>query len=123
MAKVVEAAEAKEKQNLLLDGVHKLFLVGLGAAMTAQDELSDLSHTLLDRGEKVQEKSRQRFGEFRKKESKRLEEEWDRQVEGILHRLNVPTTAEIEALGTKITRLTRKVDELNKAVTQTQTAP
>jgi polyhydroxyalkanoate synthesis regulator phasin len=53
--------------------------------------------------------------EKRKKSTEKAEDEFTKRVEDILDRMSVPTKADIEALGEKITALTKKVDDLKKA--------
>jgi polyhydroxyalkanoate synthesis regulator phasin len=50
----------------------------------------------------------------RKKDAEKAEDEVSKRVEEVLDRMNVPTKADIEALGEKITSLSKKVDELKK---------
>jgi poly(hydroxyalkanoate) granule-associated protein len=124
MAKVTKLEEM-EKENsipqMLIGNAHKLFQAGLGAAMMVQDEVVHLADKLIEQGEATESKSRKRVDEFvdgRKKETKdltkKLEKNWDKQMETLLHRMNVPTRGEINSLNNKITRLTKKVDELKK---------
>ena len=51
----------------------------------------------------------------RKKEAEKAEDEVSNRVEEVLARMNVPTKADIDALGEKIAALSKKVDELKKA--------
>jgi poly(hydroxyalkanoate) granule-associated protein len=44
-----------------------------------------------------------------------VEDEMEKRIEEMLHRMNVPTKNDIDALSRKITTLTKKVDELKKA--------
>ena len=46
--------------------------------------------------------------------TKKAEEEYDKRVEGLLSRMNIPTKGEIESLSEKIADLGEKVDELNR---------
>ena len=114
-----------EKENsipqMLIGNAHKLFQASLGAAMLVQDEVVHLADKLIEQGEATESKSRKRVDEFvdgRKKETKdmtkKLEKNWDKQMGNLLHRMNIPTRAEINTLNNKITRLTKKVDELKK---------
>ncbi|MBK7920523.1 MAG: phasin family protein [Chloroflexi bacterium] len=48
------------------------------------------------------------------KANKRAEKEFNKRMEAVLHRLNVPSRAEIRSLNTKITKLSKKIDELNQ---------
>lgn len=115
--------EIKEngRENLLLSETHKLFRAGLGAVMMAQDELGELANKLVEKGESTEEESRKRIDDFVaarrkrvKKMTKRVETNFDKRVERVLHRFNIPTRSEIKSLNTKITQLGKKVDELNK---------
>lgn len=118
-------AEQNGKPRRLVVSVHKLFQAGLGAVALTQDELSDLANRLVEKGEKTEDKSRQRIDDLleerrqaARESTERVESELDKQMERVLHRLNIPTRAEIQALNAKITRLTKKVDELNKTQRQ-----
>ena len=124
MTKVTNLEEM-EKENsipqILIGNAHKLFQASLGAAMLVQDEVVHLADKLIEQGEATESKSRKRVDEFvdgRKKETKdmtkKLEKNWDKQMGNLLHRMNIPTRAEINTLNNKITRLTKKVDELKK---------
>lgn len=124
MTKVTNLEEMEQENSIpqmLIGSAHKLFQAGLGAAMLVQDEVISLADKLVEQGETTETKSRKRVDEFvdkRKKDSKdltkRLEKNWDKQMENLLHRMNIPTRAEINTLNNKITRLTKKVDELKK---------
>ena len=124
MTKVTNLEEIEQENSIpqmLINNAHKLFQVGLGAVMMVQDEVVSLADKLVEQGEATEKQSRKRVDEFvdeRKKEtkdlSKRLEKNWDKQVENLLHRMNIPTRAEINSLNNKITRLAKKVDELKK---------
>lgn len=124
MAKVTNLEEMEKEDGIpqmLVNNVHKLFQVGLGAVMLVQDEVVSLTDKLIEQGEKTETKSRKQvddFVEHRKKDTKdltkRLEKNWNKQMENVLHRMNIPTRAEINSLNNKITRLTKKVDELKK---------
>lgn len=117
----MEVEEGTSIPQMILGNAHKLFQVGLGAVMMVQDEVVSLTNKLVEEGESVEQKSRKRLDSFvddRKKETKKFgqkaEKQWNKQMESILHRVNVPTRAEINSLNNKITRLTKKVDDLKK---------
>lgn len=117
----MEVVEGNNFPQMIIDNAHKLFQAGLGAMMLVQDEVSNITTKLVEQGEEVEQKSRKRvdsFVEERRKEtknlSKRAEKNWNKQMGTFLHRMNVPTRAEINSLNNKITRLTKKVDELKK---------
>jgi poly(hydroxyalkanoate) granule-associated protein len=121
----IEVEVVEEKTNSLpsvvVDNVHKVFLVGLGAAAMAQDELVSLLDKFVEQGESTEKKARESVSEMvesRKKNvedaNKRAEKEMNSRIEGALNRLNIPSRSEIKALDTKITKLSKKIDELNK---------
>jgi chaperonin cofactor prefoldin len=53
--------------------------------------------------------------EMMEKRPKAAREDLDKRIETILDRMNVPTKADIEALGDKISMLSSKVDTLRRA--------
>jgi len=119
----IEVAEEKNGKlpGMILENVHKVFLVGLGAAAMAQDELVNLVDKFVEHGEDTEKKVRDSVNDMvdeRKKEAekanKRAEKELNKRMETVLHRLNMPTRAEIRSLNTKITKLSKKIDELNQ---------
>ena len=108
-------------QSTVVDNVHKVFLVGLGAAAMAQDELVNLIDKFVEQGEETEKKARESIGEIvenRKKNvedvNKKADEEMTSRMESALNRFNIPSRAEIKALNTKISNLTEKIDDLNK---------
>jgi len=119
MAKEAKKAEemVEEERNPLLDVVRKVLLASIGAVALAQEEIEDFINKLVERGEIAEKDGRALVRdtmERRKKQTAKAEEELDQRVEELLHRMNVPTKGDIEALSTKITELTKKVDELKK---------
>lgn len=118
---VEETNENGIVQSVVVDNVHKVFLVGLGAAAMAQDELVNLIGKFAEQGEQTEKKARESISDMvegRKKNvediNKKTEEEMTNRMESALNRFNIPSRAEIKALNTKITVLSKKIDELNK---------
>jgi poly(hydroxyalkanoate) granule-associated protein len=113
--KVKEVAD--EGSSPLLEAARKLLLASVGAVALAQDEVEDFVNKLVERGE-IAEKDGKKLVrdlmERRKKETAKAETELDKRVEELLHRLNVPTKSDIEALSAKIATLTEKVEQLKK---------
>jgi len=108
-------------QSVVVDNVHKIFLVGLGAAAMAQDELVNLIDKFVEQGQETEQKARESISEMvenRKKNvedvNKKAEDEMTSRMESTLNRFNIPSRAEIKALNEKITNLSAKIDELNK---------
>lgn len=115
-------------QSVVVDNVHKVFLVGLGAAAMAQDEIVTLIDKFVEQGEQTEQKARETIGEMvenRKKNvedarknveeaNKKAEEEMTNRMQSALNRFNIPSRSEIKALNEKIINLSDKIDELNK---------
>ncbi len=113
--------EETEQVNPVLSTVRTLFLAGLGAVMMLQDEAGKLVDKMVERGEERSKEGRKQVNQFveaRKKNvekvGKKAETQVNKQIERTLHRLNIPTRNEITTLGAKITRLSKKVEDLNK---------
>jgi poly(hydroxyalkanoate) granule-associated protein len=114
--KTEETAEGG--RNLLLESARRVLLAGAGAVALAQDEAEDFVNRLVERGEIAEKDGKKLMRDVmdkRKKHTGKVEKDLDGRVEELLHRMNVPTKADIEALSAKITELTKKVDELKKA--------
>lgn len=111
-------AEEQEAQGHFTQVLHKVLLASIGAVALAQEEIDDFMNKLIERGEIAEKDGRKMVRdvmERRKKEATKAEDQLTGRVEDILARMNVPTKADIDALGEKITTLSQKVDELKKA--------
>lgn len=136
---VKQGAQELEK-NPLVVAVHKVLLAGVGAAALAQEEIEDFANRLIERGEIAEADGKRMVKDVLEQRLKHLElsseraqgvasevasgltegqkriaEDVEQRVEAVLARMNIPTKEEIETLTTKITALTRKVDELKKS--------
>ncbi len=118
-AKVVteKTTNGTEEKNQFVEIARKVLLAGIGAVALAQEEAEDFINRLVERGEIAEKDGRKLMNEMmerRKKNTEKAEDEVSKRVEEILNRMNVPTKADIEALGEKIAVLSKKVDELKK---------
>jgi poly(hydroxyalkanoate) granule-associated protein len=110
------AAEEAEGKSLL-GMARKVLLAGIGAMALTQEEAERFVDKLVERGEIAEKDGKnlvRDMMERRRKDSKRAEDQMDKRIEDLLHRMNVPSKADIEALSAKITALTKKVDELKQ---------
>ncbi len=115
---VKEGTNGAEEHNPLFDAARKVLLASIGAVALAQDEIEDFIDRLVERGEIAEKDGRKlvrEIGERRQKETKKAEGEVNKRIEDMLDRMNVPTKADIDALGEKIAALTKKVEELKKS--------
>jgi polyhydroxyalkanoate synthesis regulator phasin len=114
---VEKAPNGKEEAKPLLEAARKVLLAGIGAFALGKDEIEDFVNRLVERGEIAEKDGRKLVNEVmdrRKKGAEKAEDEVSKRVEDILDRMNVPSKADIEALGEKIAALSKKVDELKK---------
>lgn len=113
--KMEELEELEEaERSRFFQTARKVVLAGIGAVALAQDEVEDFVNRLVERGEIAEKDARKLLREVTDKRRKSAEKEMDRRLDDVLERMNVPSKADIDALGHKITALTRKVDVLNK---------
>jgi polyhydroxyalkanoate synthesis regulator phasin len=112
MEEIEELAE--EERSRFFQTARKVVLAGIGAVALAQDEVEDFVNKLVERGEIAEKDARKLLREVTDKRRKSAEKEMDRRLDDVLERMNVPSKADIDALGHKITALARKVDVLNK---------
>lgn len=125
MAKVeviVEEAPEEAESGRLLEAARKVLLAGIGAVALTQETIEDFVSKLVERGEIAEKDGKKLVGEVMEKRKKQAEkgtktaqDEMDKRVETILGRMNVPSKSDIDSLSSKITALTKKVDELKEA--------
>jgi len=113
-------AKKKDTRSELSEPVHRIWLAGLGALATAEEEGSRLFATLVKRGKQYEStvkkpvdqattRVKKKVSEVRGKAGKtvkKIERAFDEQVDAALHRVGVPTRKEIAALNRKGQRLT-----------------
>ena len=110
--------EPKDKsQSQMMEMIRRMFLATIGAAVIAQEELEALVNRLVDRGEIAEKDGKTLIHEMmekRKSKTTGVGEEISKNVESVLSRMNIPSKADVDALGQKINALSKKVDELKK---------
>jgi poly(hydroxyalkanoate) granule-associated protein len=115
---VVKEVKEGMEGKALLGAARKVLLAGIGAVALAQDEVEDFVNKLVERGEIAEKDGRklvQDVMDRRKMQVEKTGDEVSARVQEALDRMNVPTKSDIDALGTKIAALTRKVDQLKKS--------
>lgn len=134
MSTKIEFEETHEEEknifeDLVLDNVRKAYLAGWGAAVYANDFLheefssaTELTDKLISKGEEAEKKARKTINKETsatqknlKKRQQRLEKEADKRVASLLHKINIPTRSDIDKLNNRVARLSKQLDELNKA--------
>jgi poly(hydroxyalkanoate) granule-associated protein len=131
----VEIRMAKKKPKKesapddLRDSAHKIWLAGLGAMATAEEEGGKLFRKLVSKGERYERRVRDPIdratgsvrGTVKKVRTEagrtveRVEAAVDEHVGGALQRLGVPTRREIAALTRRVEDLTRAIQDMQSA--------
>lgn len=107
-----------EEGMFLIEFPRKMALATVGAAFMLQDETSNMFNKLVDRGKEFEKGTRERAEDIMdmpKKEQEKLTNRVGDEFERVLGWFNIPTQTDVKALNSKITTLTKKVDQLNKA--------
>jgi len=115
------AGEATEMQFAarIRESANQIWLAGLGAFSKAQEEGLKMFESLVEEGEKIQEKTKtaadERIAEGRSKATgawDRLEQVFEDRVERALHRLNVPSRKDVDILSQRVAELTEMTKKL-----------
>lgn len=141
-------AKKKSEPSGVSASAQKIWLAGLGALATAEEEGSKMFHNLVSKGQKYQTSVPDPFGrasrkvrgsvsEWREKAGRtfrKVEDVFDEQVSSALKRIGVPSRKEIAALSKRVERLnqqlagsgraapTRKKKTAGKATSRRKTA-
>jgi poly(hydroxyalkanoate) granule-associated protein len=126
---VIEETTEEKEPNPFFNMVHRVLLAGIGAVALTQEEMEKFVNRLVERGEIAEHDGRKMLKDVMERRRRKAEEaeeevkevvaatgsEIDSRIESILHRMNVPTKSDINALSEKISLLADKVDQLNGA--------
>ncbi len=115
------AGEATEMRFAarIRESANQIWLAGLGAFSKAQEEGLKMFESLVEEGEKIQEKTKtaadERIAEGRSKATgawDKLEQVFEDRVERALHRLNVPSRKDVDILSQRVAELTEMTKKL-----------
>lgn len=113
--------EQTETSGTFLSGLRRVLMAGIGAVVLTQEQIEDFVNKLVERGEIADGDARKLVTDVldRRKSilqggTKKAEEEYEKRIEGLLSRMNIPTKNEIDSLSDTIAHLNDKVDELNR---------
>lgn len=119
--------QEKKVQDELKDSVHRIWLAGLGALATAEEEGGKIFSRLVERGRDVESRGKVEVDKM-KSEVERMKtkaestfDSWgdklDEKLTAALHRLGVPTRDEIRNLTQRVEELNAKIEQLKPRVT------
>lgn len=115
----------KDVQEDLKDSAHRVWLAGLGALAAAEEEGGKLFKKLVEKGEKLESRGKERLDEAKDKAGDvwtEVEKKMDDAVTKALHRIGVPSRDEIRNLTKRVEELSAKVEARAKKATTTTTA-
>lgn len=118
----------KDMQKDLKESAYKIWLAGLGALAVAGEESKTLFHTLVEKGEEFESRSRGQVDKVRGKVSgtvtdaksnvgmlwDKVQEGFDEQVASALQRLGVPSRKEIATLTKRVEELTKSIEKAKR---------
>ena len=121
-----QASKPESLQNELTERGREVWLAGLGALATVEEEGTRLFNRLVDRGQKFEEERRHELEEATEKVREQSDEAISQieeageetqsmlteTVNSALERFGVPTRTEVDDLADKVDRLSRQVEEL-----------
>jgi poly(hydroxyalkanoate) granule-associated protein len=120
-------------QKELKESASKIWLAGLGALATAEEEGTKLFNTLVEKGETYETRGKKRINEMKAKvedvvgkaESslEKVGDALDERVADAIKRLGVPSRNEITKLTKRVEELTLKVDGLKATPKKTTGSP
>jgi poly(hydroxyalkanoate) granule-associated protein len=114
--------KTKQVQTEIAENAHQIWLAGLGAVVTAQEEGSKLFKNLVVKGEGMEKAGRTKVEEAKGAVSgvkvvaesywETFERTLDDKVTAVIHRIGVPTKDEIDTLTERVENLTAAIDSL-----------
>lgn len=118
-------------QQDLRESARKIWLAGLGALATAEDQGTKVFQNLVEKGEEFEARSEKQFSKVKsrvKSVTEKAEAQWDKiesaideKVTAAVQRLGIPSRDEVRTLTRRVEQLTKKVEELKPKATKKTT--
>lgn len=96
----------------LADLARKILLAGIGAAALAQEEAEAFINKLIEKGELAEKDGAGILKDLREKRKGKAKEEFDKLIQSIIQRMDVPTKKDFQVLSDKISELAQKIESL-----------
>ncbi len=114
--------KTQQVQHEIVENAHQIWLAGLGAVATAQEEGGKLFKSLVEKGEDFEKAGKDRVEQAKGAVSgvrvvaesywETFERTLDDKVTAVIHRIGVPTKDEIDTLTERVESLTRAIEKL-----------
>jgi len=108
----------KKLQDGLFESTRKVWLASLGTLSMVEEESVEIFDQLIKKGRGVEEKGRKRLSKTKaelESGTDELTDKLDRQVSGVLQKMGVPSSAQVQDLTLRVEQLTEQVDRLTVA--------
>lgn len=109
------AETAKKERGRITRTFRKVVLASVGAVGVAQDELNALIKRMVERGEITEKDAHKLVNDVQKEVNKRRKSgqtKAEKEMEGMMEKLNVPSKADIEDLTAQVAALSKRIEEL-----------
>jgi len=114
--------KAQKVQHEIADNAHQIWLAGLGAVATAQEEGGKLFKSLVEKGEDFEKLGKDKVDQAKGAVTgvkvvaesywETFERILDDKVTAVIHRIGVPTKDEIDTLTERVENLTASIEKL-----------
>ena len=114
--------KAKQVQTEIVENAHQIWLAGLGAVATAQEEGGKLFKSLVEKGQDFEKLGKNKVDQAKGAVSgvkvvaesywDTFERTLDDKMAGVIHRMGVPTKDEIDTLTERVENLTASIEKL-----------
>jgi len=114
--------KAKQVQNEIVENAHQIWLAGLGAVASAQEEGGKLFKSLVEKGQDFEKLGKDRVDQAKGAVSgvkvvaesywETFERTLDEKLTVVIHRIGVPTKDEIDTLTERVENLTSAIEKL-----------
>jgi poly(hydroxyalkanoate) granule-associated protein len=122
---MIAKKKTQKVQHEIVDNAHQIWLAGLGAVATAQEEGGKLFKNLVEKGEDFEKAGKDRVEQAKGAVTgvkvvaesywETFERTLDDKVTAVIHRIGVPTKDEIDTLTERVETLTAAIEKLRVA--------
>lgn len=109
------AKKETKEGSVVLGTLRKMVLASVGVVGVAQDEITHLIERMVERGEITEKDARKLVSDAQKEFNRRRKSgqtQAEKELEGIMEKMNVPSKADIEDLTKQVAHLTKRIEEL-----------
>lgn len=108
-----------KESNVVLGTLRKMVLASVGVVGVAQDEIAHLLERMVERGEITEKDARKLISDAQKEFNKRRKSgktQAEKELEGLLEKMNIPSKADIEDLSKQVANLSKRIQDLKSEI-------